>query len=474
MKKQGLTWMICAAILLMPIGSTAGPVLQSDIQDQEAVEVTVYNNNLGLIKDVRTVSLPVGEGELRFMDVASHVHPATVHVISLEASSEFAVLEQNYEYDLMNAQKLLDKYVGKEIKIVDWNPYQDRKDTVDATLLSNNQGQVYRIGKDIYLGHPGIKVLPELPEDLIAKPTLTWLFRNENRNPHRLQVSYLTGNIQWRADYVLLLNDTDTQGNLSGWVTLDNRSGATYRNARLKLIAGAVHRVSPAPQAQQLEAKAMARPGADGFVEEALFEYHMYDLERRTTIKDRQTKQIRLLEAPGVEVQKELCVFGSRHAFTRNYQGRPTKTPVTVYVTFQNEDANHLGIPLPAGVVRLYKQDSRGSQQFIGEDRIEHTPKDEAIRLKTGEAFDVVSERLQTDYRQVTRGVHETAWEIRLRNHKESPVRIAVVEPLAGRNWKILESSHPYEKSDAFTIRFEVDVPPDESVSVRYRVQIGF
>lgn len=471
MKKQGWAWLIGAAILL-PMVCSAGPVLESDIEDQEAVEVTVYNSNLGLIKDVRTVSLPVGEGELRFMDVASHVKPATVHVTSLEAPSAFTVLEQNYEYDLMNPEKLLDKYVGREIKIVDWNRYQDRKDTVEAMLLSNNQGQVYRIGTDIYLGHPGVKVLPELPENLIAKPTLTWLFRNESPSPHRLRVSYLTENIQWRADYVLLLNDKDTGGGLSGWVTLDNRSGALYRNARLKLVAGAVHRAAPAPEERQFLAKTMARPGADDFREESFFEYHMYDLERPTTIKDRQTKQIRLLEASGVAVQKELCVVGPRHSFTRSLQGPPTKTPVTVYVTFRNDDANRLGIPLPAGVVRLYKEDSRGSQQFIGEDRIEHTPKDETIRLKTGEAFDVVSKRLQTDYRQVTRGVHETAWEIQLRNHKESPVRIAVVEPLSG-NWKVLESSHPYEKSDAFTIRFEVDVPASESVTVRYRVRIG-
>lgn len=472
MKKQRWTMFLIAAMLL-PGLAKAGPVLESGIGDQEAVEVTVYNSNLGLIKDVRCVSLPVGEGELRFMDVASHVQPATVHVTSLDAPSSFAVLEQNYEYDLMNSQKLLDKYVGKEIKIVDWNRYQDRKDTVEATLLSNNQGQIYRIGEDIYLGHPGVKVLPELPENLIAKPTLTWLFRNESRSPQRLQVSYLTENIQWRADYVLLLNAEDTGADLSGWVTLDNRSGALYRNARLKLVAGAVHRASTAPQERGLLAKAMARPEAEDFREESFFEYHMYDLERPTTIKDRQTKQIRLLEASGLSVQKELCVVGSRNAFTRSLQGRPTKTPVTVFITFRNEKANRLGIPLPAGVIRLYKQDSRGSQQFIGEDRIEHTPKDEVLRLKTGEAFDVVSDRLQKDYRQVSRGVHETAWEIQLRNHKETPVRIALVEPLARGNWEILESSHPYEKTDAFTIRFEVHVPANESVTVRYRVRIG-
>ncbi len=235
-----------AFCLLFLWGSSATAAIQSVSKstdaDQVAVEVTVYNSNLGLVKDRRKVRLPAGEGELRFMDVAAHIIPETVHAKSLNYPEDFTVLEQNYEYDLMNAGKLLDKYVGKTIKIMDWNKFQDRKDTVEATLLSNNQGQIYRINDEIYLGHPGYKVLPELPENLIAKPTLTWLYHNKSEQRHELEVSYLTNNLGWKADYVVVLNEDDTSADISGWVTLDNKSGATYKDARLKLVAGDVHR----------------------------------------------------------------------------------------------------------------------------------------------------------------------------------------------------------------------------------------
>ena len=461
-------------VMLLSLASSpaAAEVVSSGARDQSAVEVTVYNNNLGLIKDVRTVSLPVGEGELRFMDVASHIRPETVLVRSDASPSSFSVIEQNYEYDLMNARKLLDKYVGKRIKIIDWNRYQDRKDEVEATLLANNDGQIYRIGGEIYLGHPGVKVLPELPGDLIAKPTLTWRFRNQCADPQTLQVSYLTENIRWRADYVLLLNEADTGADLSGWVTLDNRSGARYENARLKLVAGEVNRAEETDGGRRLMVAEAKQVEAEGFREEAFFEYHLYDLERSTTIKDLQTKQIRLLEASGLGVTKELLVTASRSPFTRRIQGTLPRQPVSVILGFENSKENRLGMPLPAGVVRVYKQDSRGSQQLVGEDRIEHTPTGESVRLKTGEAFDVVAERAQTDFRQVTRGRYETAWEITLRNHKKSSVRVGVVEPLSG-SWKILDSSHPYQKMDAFTVRFDVDVPADGETKVRYRVEVG-
>ncbi len=463
---------LITALYALPAGaSDTGPV-RSGAGDRNAVEVTVYNDNLGLVKEVRTVSLPEGEGELRFMDVASHIQPSTVHVTCTEPSKGFAVLEQNYEYDLMNAQKLLDKYVGRQIRIVDWNRFQDRKDVVEATLLSNNQGQVYRIGDEIFLGHPGVKVLPELPENLIAQPTLNWLFRNDHPGPRKLQVSYLTENIRWRADYVLLLDAADRSADLSGWVTLDNQSGAAYTDARLKLVAGTVHRAPAGTVERDVMIKAMARAPAETFRQESFFEYHLYDLERPTTLKNRQTKQIRLLEANGIEVQKELLVKGSAGRLTHSYRAPTPRQPVSVFVNVTNEKTNNLGMPLPAGIVRVYKEDSRGSQQFIGEDRIQHTPEGETVRLKTGEAFDVVAERNQTDYRKVTKGVHESEWEITLRNHKKSAVRVGLVEALTG-NWKVLSQSHPYRKTDAFTIRFDVEIPADGCVTVRYRVRVG-
>ena len=447
-------------------------VSKSDINDQVGVKVTVYNSNLGLIKDVRKVKLPEGEGELRFMDVAAHIMPVTVHVKSLNSPEDFAVLEQNYEYDLINANKLLDKYVGKKIKIIDWNKFQDRKDTIEAILLSNNQGQIYKINNEIFLGHPGYKVLPEIPENLIAKPTLTWLYDNKGKKAHTLEVSYLTKNISWKADYVLVLND-DTSADLSGWITLDNKSGAMYKDAQLKLVAGDVHRVKRKQKDNRVFAlEAVKKAAVPQFKEKAFFEYHIYDLQRKTTIKDKQIKQVSLLEAEDASVQKELLVYGIRSYFTRKYRSRNPKQPVNVYIKFKNSRENNLGMPLPAGIMRLYKQDDDGSQQFIGEDRIGHTPKDEEVKLKIGKAFDVVAKRIQTDYKQITTKLHESEWEITLRNHKEKEVTVGVVEPLFG-NWNVITSTHPFKKVDAFTIRFDVKIPKDKEVKIKYKVQVG-
>jgi hypothetical protein len=364
--------------------------------------------------------------------------------------------------------------VGKKIKLVEWNKFQDRKEEVEAILLSNNGGQIFRIGDKIYLGHPGIRVLPRLPENLIAKPTLTWLYESGDKRPRRLQVSYLTGNIGWKADYVLVLGKDDKAADLSGWVTLDNRSGATYRDASLKLVAGTVHRVrEERRQREMLAAPRPVKAKRKAFTQKAFFEYHIYDLQRKTTVKDRQTKQISLLEAEGVKVQKELLVYGNRYYFVRQYRERNPKQKVGVYVKFKNSEENHLGMPLPAGVMRLYKNDEDGSQQFVGEDRIDHTPKDEEVKLKIGEAFDVVAERRQVDYKRLTAHMSESEWEIKIRNHKDKPVKVGLVEPLF-QNWKMISNSHPYKKVDAFTIRFDVSVPKDGETVVKYRVRVGY
>ncbi|MFQ5787117.1 MAG: DUF4139 domain-containing protein [Thermodesulfobacteriota bacterium] len=445
---------------------------KSTVADQIEVQVAVYNNNLGLIKDTRKVLLPVGEGELRFMGVASHIMPVTVHVKSLNYPEAFSVIEQNYEYDLMNASKLLDKYVSKNIKIMIWNEYQDRKEIVEATLLSNNNGQIYQINDEIYIGHPGIKVLPEIPENLIAKPTLTWLYSNKRSEDHHLEVSYIANNLSWKADYVVVLNKDDTLADISGWITLDNKSGATYKNARLKLISGDVHRAMEEFKDKVYVMERMAKSAVPQFKEEPFFEYHIYDLQRKTTIKDNQTKQISLLEATGTKVQKELMVYGSQGFLTRRYRERDSKQAVNVYVKFMNTVDNNLGMPIPEGIMRLYKMDSEGSIQFIGEDRVGHTPVDEEVRLKIGNAFDVIAERIQTDYKQITKGLHESEWEITLKNHKKKDVTVSIIEPMFG-NWTVIDNSHPYTKKDAFTIRFDVTVPKDGEVKVKYRVRVG-
>ena len=464
---------ICLAAVLVFHGIAWGQSpAESDVSDQVSVQVTVYNSNIGLIKDTRRVGLPVGTGELRFMDVASHIMPTTVHTKSLDHPDALTILEQNYEYDLMDAKKLLDKYVGKKIKIVDWNRYQDRRETVEAVLLSNNQDQIYRIDNEIYLGHPGYRVLPELPENLIAQPTLTWLYENESQEHHKLEVSYLTRNITWKADYILVLNEDDAAADLSGWVTLDNRSGATYRNAQLKLVAGDINRVEEQLRSQRFAVAEARLAKTSQFEEKEFFEYHIYDLQRKTTVKDKQTKQVSLLEADRIGIQKEFLVYGIQSYFSRKYTGRDPRQPVNVYIGFENSKKNHLGMPLPAGIMRLYKADEDQSLQFIGEDKIAHTPKDEKVRLKIGEAFDIVAERAQTDYRKLTTRSHESEWEITIRNHKDKAVRVGVVEPLF-RNWEVIKNSHSYTKEDAFTLRFNVKVPADGEAKVKYRVRVG-
>ena len=455
--------------------AAAQDAVKSTLEDQTGVEVTVYNNNLGLVKDTRDMKLSQGEGELRFMDVAAHIMPVTVHAKSLNAPDKFQVLEQNYEYDLMDYNKLMDKFLDKKIKLIDWNPYQDRKETVEGTLISNNNGNpVFKINDEIYLGHPGYKVLPEIPENLIAKPTLMWLYANQSSGTHQLEVSYLTNNIGWKADYVFVLNKDDTGGDLSGWVTVDNKSGATYKDAKLKLVAGEVQRVQAQMKNALYERDMPMSVGAMApqFAEQGFFEYHIYDLQRKTTIKDKQTKQISLLEASGIKAEKELLVYGIQSYFTQYYRPQNPKQKVSVYVKFKNFKDNQLGMPLPAGVLRLYKEDDKGSLQFVGEDTIEHTPKDEEVKVKVGEAFDVAAERRQTDFKQLTTQLYETAWEVTLRNHKEEDIVVGIIEPLYG-NWQVIERSHAFQKVDAFTIRFDVPVKKDEEVKVSYRVRVG-
>ena len=464
---------LCLIILFLLSGAEAwGIMARTTADDQTGMEVTVYNSNLGLIKDTRKVTIPRGEVELRFTDVASQIMPVTVHVKSLDSPDTFSVLEQNYEYDLINEKRLLDKYVGKKIKIIDENKFQDRKDSVEAILLSNNQGQVYRINGEIYLGSPGIKVLPEIPENLIAKPTLTWLCDNSATDPHRLEVSYLTGGITWEADYIMTLGQDDTSSDLSGWVTIDNKSGATYRNTALKLIAGDVNRVQKKAMDGAYQEMRMAKSATPQFEEQGFFEYHIYDLQRRTTIKDKQTKQIKLLEATGVALQKEFLVRGTAVYRTGRAMEKKIKLPVSVYIIFMNSSENALGMPLPEGTIRLYKADSGGGQQFIGEDRIHHVPKDEKIRLKVGEAFDITAEKTQTDFERITSQLNESEWEIVLRNHREDDTPVGVLEPMT-TNWEIVSSSHPFKKVDASTIRFDVQVPRDKEITIRYRVKSG-
>ena len=410
-------------------------------EDQTGMAITIYNVNLGLVKDQREIKLSKGTGELRFMDVASQIIPTGVHIKSLLDPNSLEVLEQNYEYDLLSPEKLLDKYVGKEVKLYYKNPYTDKEEILKATLLSNNGGgPIFKIGDDITFGYPGRIVFPGVPENLISKPTLVWLVQNNLLSPQKIEASYLTNGINWRSDYVVTLNDKDDRADLSGWVTIDNKSGAMYKNAKLKLVAGDVNRVKDENDYKDKmlrAAMAEAKPAAPQFKEEEFFEYHIYTLDRPATVKDNQTKQISLVSAENIPMKKELVYYGARDYYYSQYGEAISNQKVGVFVEIENKKENNLGIPLPKGTIRVYKHDKEGSLQFVGEDSIDHTPKDEKVRIKLGDAFDVVGTRKQTDWKKISNDTYEAAFEISLRNHKKEDVFVKVIEPIPG-DWKML------------------------------------
>ncbi len=464
---------ISALLLCIFICASAfGAEVISTSEDRTETSITIYNSNLGLVKEVRKLKLPVGTVELKFMDVASQIRPETVHIVSVDDPESLAVLEQNYEYDLLNPQKLLDKYVDKFIKIVKVNPESGEETVLDAKVLSTNGGAILQMGDEITYNIPGRMIFPEIPKNLIAKPTLVWLLNNAI-SKQTIETSYLTYGMTWKADYIAVVNKDDTRANIKGWVTLDNTSGAGYEDAKLKLVAGDVNRAEPEYDGYMMGAKSeMLRAApAPAMQEEAFFEYHLYTLDRLTTVKNNQKKQVSLLESSDVKIDKKLIYWGSEYYY-RNQYGEPiSNQKIGVYLDIPNKEEYNMGMPLPKGIVRVYKEDSSGSLQFIGEDNIDHTPKDETIRIKMGDAFDVVGERKQTDYKIISHNVYETEWEVQIRNHKEEPVTVEIIEPIPA-DWKILTSTHEYEKVEAHTLKFTVTVPADGKDTVKYRVKV--
>ncbi|MBI4559168.1 MAG: DUF4139 domain-containing protein [Candidatus Hydrogenedentes bacterium] len=455
---------------LLVAGVAAGDtsVAETSLDQQTDIAVTAYNNGLALVRDTRKLALPTGEIQLKFMDVAEKIRPETVGLRSLSQAASIQILEQNYEYDLISPSKLLEKYVGKPVKLVNHSTEVDF-DTVEAELLSTNGGAIYRVNNEIYLGFPGTVVLPEIPANLIAKPSLIWLLDNAAAD-QTLEVTYLTQGISWTADYVVTLARDDPSLHLAGWVTMNNQSGATFSNAQLKLVAGEVNIVQEAEDKFFAGAEVVRRKREVLPREEAFAEYHLYTMPRRTTIKQNESKQLALLEAADVTCAKKYEYRGQVQFYSRRMPPRRDEH-VSVFLEFRNDEKNRLGMPLPAGTMRIYQEDQDGALQFAGEDRIQHTPKDEKVRLRMGNAFDVVGERIQTDFKRISQNVFQAAFEITVRNHKENEIQVDVVEPMPS-DWEILEKSQDYVKKDAQTAIFSMTIPPDGEGKVVYRVQV--
>ena len=424
------------------------------------ISLTVYNQNRALVREQRTLTLNSGASEVSYTDVAARIDPTSVHFKSLTAPEDLTILEQNYEYDLVSAQKIMEKYIDEEVRLV-----TEKGEVFGGTLLSasgthiviRNDGGGIQVIRSQGVQHFDF---PELPEGLITRPTLVWMIDNHGPKKQKTELTYLTDGVNWHAEYVAVVDQDDKNLDLSGWVSLENQSGATYKDAKLKLVAGDVHRVEPEPRTDggRMRKTLLTAEAAPQFEEKAFFEYHLYTLQRRTTLKDNQTKQVSLFPPTGTKARK---------IFT--YDGARNDNEVRVQLEFKNSKQDGLGLPLPQGKIRVYKEDVDDALEFIGEDRIDHTPVDEKVRIFLGNAFDVVGERIQKSLKKISSRSREEEYEISLRNHKEEDIEVVVVEHLYG-DWEIIKRSHPFMKKDARTAEFILKVPARGETTLAYTV----
>lgn len=466
MKRLTLMTVLLAALSHTPAAQAQD---RSEAVERKSVAVTVYNDNLGVVKDVRRFDLKSGSSEIRLTDVAQLIDPTSVHI-----KLDGAVVEQNYQYDLVDLNKILQKYTDKEIQLTS----KDGK-SIQGTLLSSYGGQLVLRKPD-----GGLLMIPNaseyqisvgsLPEGLITKPTLVWKVQSRKSGKQDVEVQYQTSGMNWHAEYVAVLNDDDTKLDLNAWVSIENNSGATYKDATLKLVAGDVNRVQEQPtfdygvRSAKMAMESVAP--APQFQEKEFFEYHIYNLQRPSTIAQNETKQISLFEAKNVAAKKKFYYrSGGGYYYYRNNDG---KAKVAVIVEFENNEKDGLGVPMPKGKVRMYKSDGQ-SVEFVGEDLVDHTPQKEKVKLKIGDAFDVLAQEIQEDYKQIAKDVVEQKFKITLTNRKKDNIEVEV-ERYLGLNWEILSSTIPYEKKDAQRIVFKVPVKKDSETDLKFTVRYKY
>jgi hypothetical protein len=450
-------------------------------RDLQALAITIYNNNLALVRDQRELKLPAGDLDLAYEEVAALIRPETALLRNLTDPKGFWINEQNFDFDLLTPQKLLEKFVGRKVTVVTQTPNQSgpgsRELREEAEVLASNGGVVLKFPDRIETAAPGRIVYPEVPGNLRARPTLVVNLHSAAARAQKLELTYLTAGLSWQADYVANLAPDGNSLDLAGWVTLTNQSGSAYPGATLQLVAGDVHRVENRPRPAMAPAgmdKAMAN--RNQMQEESLFEYHLYTLNRPTTLKENQTKQVALLTAARVPVRKDYLLMGQNYYYLGRYGDLGGQLKVGAFIEFDNRAEANLGMPLPKGVVRVYQRDSGGRAQFVGEDAIEHTPRNGKVRLKLGDAFDLTARRRQTDFKALGaqgqyRNVTESAYQLDLNNAKPEPVTVTVLEPMQG-DWEITQSSLPYTRESAGMARFLVAVPASGSATMSYRARV--
>lgn len=477
MPRSGWIFGLAAFGLVLFVPSSFGEEVSAS--QSQGTSLTIYNQNFALVRDQRNIKLNEGINYLRFEDVAAQIDPTSVSFQSLTAPNSVVVREQNYQYDLMSPSSILAKSRGKELHFKQYLSSGGVAEISGKLLNSPDQAQglVLQTTDGIVLNPQGQVRLAELPSGLVPRPSLLWKLESTKAGDHKTEIAYQTAGLSWHCDYVAVVNKDDTLSDLTSWVTLDNKSGASYQNAALKLMAGDVHRVTaPAPRGMRGGAmyKAMESDSmAPQFTEAAFAEYHLYSLQGKTNVKDNETKQMSLFNAAAIPVKK-LFVF-EPSGQGEYYYGRPAgNNKVQVKFEIVNSDKNQLGMPMPKGKVRVYKKDADGALQFVGEDEIDHTPRDEKIRLYIGNAFDVVAEKKQLTNQSLGNSgkyrINRASYEISLRNHKKEDVTIVCIEHAYG-DWTIINSSQPDTKKDSHTFEFQVKVPAGGETKVTYEVE---
>ncbi len=443
--------------------------MTSTAADRSGTAVTVYNDNLALVKERRKLNLPAGPVRLSLREVSAQLQAETA-LLRAVTGKPITLIEQNFDFDLLTPQKLLDKYVGHEVTVIRTIPFNGVETREKATVLAAGQGTVLRFADRIETGVPGRIVYDSVPPNLRDRPTLSVLFDGAGGN-QTVELSYLTGGLSWKADYVAELAADGKSLDLSGWVTLTNSSGASYDNANLQLVAGTVNRMANRqPMSLGNMVKEMSDRAAPAPREESLADYHLYTFERPTTLAENQTKQLALLSASNVPAEREYLLAGAEYYYQSRYDALGEKLKPAVFLIFQNK-GGQLGKPLPAGTVRAYARDSQGAAQFVGEDHIEHTAKNETVRLRLGEAFDITAERKQTNYKRINDRVAETSYRIVIRNAKREEASVKVQEPLPG-DWEIVQETQKHTKTSARTAQWNVAIPADGSTTLEYTARV--
>jgi len=456
----------------LPFTAGAEPAERtSGTGDQTKLNLTIYNGSLALVHDRRRIALAAGENRIAWRDVSGMMDATSAILEDLTTPGAVRVSEQNFNFDLLKPSTILDKFVGHDVTVVhDWPAATKPRET--ARLLADNEGVIlqYRDRVETSLGNSHI-VFPSLPAGLRDRPTLTLDLASERAADPELDLAYLTGGLSWHAEYVGVVSPTDDRMQLNGLITLTNESGTSFPNARVQLVAGNVNVPQPPPAQLYTIGRVTARSSPEQVTQENYFEYHLYTLGRPTSIANNQTKQVALLHAGNVPLRKTLELRGSESYYSNQNADLGAKIKVGAYLTFTNKGGD-LGIPLPGGLVRVYKNDKAGTSQFLGSDRIDHTPRNEDVRLHVGDSFDVTANKKQTDFQGLGGCTYDSSYEVAVGNAKPEPVSVLVVEPIPG-TWTVLSENLPHTKSSSATATWNLRVPADGKTTLRYRVRVG-